>query len=152
LILLPVVDRTTAWCLSVVVGSDPVADYMRLAAIPRESVAEVEQLLRRQESGSNTLAVLERPDQTVVLLKIQAGEATLFSFLPSDPGRTLVHETYIGKIYDATITELHAGAPAPKPERVEITGSRLGGVINLTHYRVDERAALMDALREVVAR
>jgi hypothetical protein len=140
----------------VAVGSDPVADYVRLAAIPPESVAEVEEFLRRQASGSNTLAVLERPDQTVALLKIHAGEATLFSFLPSQAG-TLVHETYIGKIYDATITELDAGetlagASAPKPERVEITGSRLGGVIKLTHYTAGERAALMDALREVVAR
>jgi hypothetical protein len=139
------------------VGSDPVADYMRLAAIPRESVSEVEEFLRRQESGSNTLTVLERPNQPVALLKIHAGEATLFSFLPSQGGRTLVHETYIGKIYDATITQVHAienlaDASAPKPERVEIAGSRLGGMINLTHYTADERAALMDALREIIPR
>jgi hypothetical protein len=139
------------------VGSDPVAEYVRLTAIPRENVAEVEEFLRRQESGSDILAVLERPNQPVALLKIHAGEATLFSFLPSQGGRNLVHETYIGKIYDATITQVHAvedlaGAPAPKPERVEIAGSRLGGMINLTHYTGEERAALMDALREVVAR
>jgi hypothetical protein len=139
------------------VASDPVADYLRLAAIPRENVSEVEDFLRGQESGSNTLAVLERPDQPVALLQIHAGEATLFSFLPSPGGRTAVHETYIGRIYDATITQVHAletvaGASAPKPERVEITGSRLGGMINLTDYTAEERAGLMAALREVVAR
>lgn len=137
--------------------NDPVADYLRLAAIPRENVSEVEEFLRRHDSRSNTLAVLERPNQTVALLQIHAGEATLFSFLPSQAGRTLVHETYIGKIYDATITQVHAvehvaDASAPKPERVEIAGSRLGGAINLTRYTADERAALMDALREVVHR
>jgi hypothetical protein len=140
------------------VGSDPVADFVRLAAIPRENVAGVEEFLRRQESDSlNTLAVLERPNQPVALLKIHAGEATLFSFLPSQGGRTLVHETYIGRIYDATITQVHAvenlaDASAPKPERVEIAGSRLGGMINLTNYTAEERAALMDALREIVPR
>jgi hypothetical protein len=139
------------------VGNDPVGDYVRLAAIPREDVSEVEEFLRRQESGSKTLAVLERTNQPVALLQIHAGEATLFSFVPSREGRTLVHETYIGKIYDATITQVHAvesvaGAAATKPERVEITGSRLGGMINLTDYTADEQAALMDALREVVAR
>lgn len=130
---------------------------MRLAAIPRENVSEVEAFLRRQESDSNTLAVLERPDEPVALLRIHAGEATLFSFLANRDGRGLVHETYIGKIYDATITQVHAvenlaDASAPKPERVDIAGSRLGGIINLTHYTAEERAALMDALREVVAR
>ena len=138
-------------------GSDPVADYMRLAAIPRENVSEVEEFLRRQESGSNTLAVLERPDEPVALLKIDGGEATLFSFLPKRDGRGLVHETYIGKVYDATITQVHAvenlvGASAPKPERVEIVGSRLGGTINLTHYSAEEQSALMDALREIIPR
>lgn len=138
-------------------GSDPVAEYVRLAAIPRENVSEVEAFLRRQESGSYTLAVLERPDQPVALLKIDAGDATLFSFLPSEHGRRLVHETFIGKVYDATITQVHAvedlaGGPAPKPERVEIVGSRLGGTINLTDYSAEERSALMDALREIVAR
>jgi hypothetical protein len=140
------------------VGSDPVADFVRLAAIPRENVSGVEEFLRRQESDSlNTLAVLERPNQPVALLKIHAGEATLFSFLPSQGGRTLVHETYIGRIYDATITQVHAvenlaDASAPKPERVEIAGSRLAGMINLTDYTAEERAALMDALRETVPR
>jgi hypothetical protein len=140
------------------VGSDPVADFVRLAAIPHENVSGVEEFLRRQESdSSNTLAVLERSDQAVALLKIHAGEATLFSFLPSQEGRTLVHETYIGRIYDATITQVHAvenlaDASAPKPERVEIAGSRLGGMINLTNYTAEERAALMDALRETVPR
>jgi hypothetical protein len=140
------------------VRSDPVADFVRLAAIPRENVSEVEEFLRRQESdSSNTLAVLERPNEPVALLKIHAGEATLFSFLPSQGGRTLVHETYIGRIYDATITQVHAvenlaDASAPKPERVEIAGSRLGGIINLTDYTAEERAALMDALREIVPR
>jgi hypothetical protein len=144
--------------LSGTVGSDPVADFVRLAAIPRENVSGVEEFLRRQESdSSNTLAVLERPNQPVALLKIHAGEATLFSFLPSQGGRTLVHETYIGRIYDATITQVHAvenlaDDSAPKPERVEIAGSRLGGMINLTNYTAEERAALMDALREIVPR
>jgi hypothetical protein len=140
------------------VGSDPVADFLRLAAIPLENVSGVEEFLRRQESdSSNTLAVLERPNQPVALLKIHAGEATLFSFLPSQDGRSLVHETFIGKIYDATITQVHAvenlaDASAPKPERVEIAGSRLGGTINLTYYTAEERAALMDSLREIVPR
>ena len=41
-------------------GSDPVADFVRLAAIPPENVSGVEEFLRRQESdSSNTLAVLE---------------------------------------------------------------------------------------------
>ena len=137
--------------------SDPVTEYVRLAAIPRENVEEVEEFLRRQESGSDILAVLERPDQPVALLKIQAGEAMLFSFLAGQGGRTLMHETYIGKMYDATITQVHAvedlaDPSAPRPERVEIAGSRLGGTINLTHYTSEERAALMDGLREVVAR
>jgi hypothetical protein len=91
----------------VAVASEPVADYLKLAAIPRENVAEVEGFLRRQETDSNTLAVLERPDQPVALLKISAGEATLFSFLPSEGGRSLVHETYIGRVFDATITQVH---------------------------------------------
>jgi hypothetical protein len=130
---------------------------MKLAAIPRENVTEVEAFLRRQESGSNTLAVLERPDQPVAVLKIHAGEATLFSFLPSQRGRTLVTETYIGKIYDATITQVHAvenlaDVSAATPERVEISGSRLHGTINLTDYTAEERATLMDALRQVIAR
>jgi hypothetical protein len=138
-------------------GSDPVADYLRLAAIPGENVSEVEEFLRRQESGSNTLAVLERPNQPVALLKIHAGEATVFSFLPDQGERGLVHETYIGKIYDATITQVHAvenlaDVSAPKPERVEIAGSRLGGMINLSNYTADERAALMDALQEIIPR
>jgi hypothetical protein len=141
----------------VAVGSDPVANYMKLAAIPRENVTEVEEFLRRQESGSNTLAVLERPDQPVALLKIHAGEATLFSFLPSQRGPALVTETYIGKIYDATITQVHAvenlaDVSAAIPERVEIRGSRLNGTINLTDYTADERATFMDVLRQVIAR
>jgi hypothetical protein len=153
----PAVEPSAAWCLSVAVGNDPVADYMKLASIPRENVTEVEEFLRRQESGSNTLAVLERPDQPVAVLKIHAGEATLFSFLPSQRGRTLVTETYIGKIYDATITQVHAvenlaDVSAAKPERVEISGSRLHGTINLTDYTAEERATFMDALRQVIAR
>jgi hypothetical protein len=139
------------------VGSDPVADYVRLAAIPDETVSEVEEFLHRQEVGSDTLAVLERPSEPVALLKIHAGEATVFSFLPSQEGRSLLHETFIGKIYDATITHVHAvenlaDVSASKPETVEIAGSRLGGTINLTSYSADERAALMDALRELVPR
>ena len=130
---------------------DPVADYVRLAAIPSENVAEVEEFLRRQESESNTLAVLERPDQPVALLRIHAGEATLFSFTPMQSERTAIHEAYIGKIYDAVITQIHAvedlaEASAPKPERVEIAGSRIGGTIDLTAYTPEERAALMDEL------
>jgi len=118
---------------------------------------EIEEFLRRQETDPNTLAVLERPNQPVALLKIHAGEATLFSFLPSHGGGSLVHETYIGKAYDATITQVHAienlaDASAPKPERVEIAGSRLAGTINLTDYTAEERAGLMDALREIVPR
>jgi hypothetical protein len=135
----------------------PVTDYVRLAAIPSENVAEVEEFLRRQESESNTLAVLERPDQPVALLRIHAGEATLFSFPPMQNGRNAVHETYIGKIYDAAITQIHAvedlaDASAPKPERVEIAGSRLDGMINLTDYTAEERAALMEALQGLVGR
>ena len=137
--------------------SDPVAEYLRLADIPRENVEEVEEFLRRQASGSDILAVLERAKQPFALLKIRSGEATLFSCLPSEGGRSLMHETYIGKMYDATITQVHAvenltDPSAPRPERVDIAGSRLGGVIDLTHYSAEERAALMDALREVVAR
>jgi hypothetical protein len=101
--------------------------------------------------------VLERPSEPVALLRIHAGEATLFSFLPSQEGRSLVHETFIGKIYDATITQVHAvedlaDVSASKPERVEIAGSRLGGTINLTSYSAEERVALMDALREIIPR
>jgi hypothetical protein len=135
------------------VAHDPVADYLRLAAIPVENVSEVEEFLRRQETGSNTLAVLERPDLPVALLQIHAGEATLFSFLPSQGGRSLVHETFIGKIYDATITQVHAiDASALEPERAEVAGSRLAGTINLTSYSDEERAALMGALRELIPR
>jgi hypothetical protein len=141
----------------VLVGRDPVADYMRRAAIPVESAAEVEEFLRGHETGSNTLAVLERPNQPVALLEIDAGQATVFSFRPSEGGRSLVHETFIGKIYDATITQVHTienlgDASALKPERVEIAGSRLDGFINLTYYTAEERAALMDALREILPR
>jgi hypothetical protein len=140
------------------VGSNPVADYVRLAAIPGENVSEVEEFLRRQQfDSSNTLAVLERPDLPVALLKIHSGEATVFSFLPSQGGPSLVHETFIGKIYDATITQVHAvenlaDVSASKPERVEIAGSRLGGTINLTSYSAEERAALMDALLQIIPR
>ena len=136
---------------------DPVAEYVRRAAIPIESAAEVEEFLRRQESGSDTLAVLERPDQPAALLKIHAGDATVFSFLPGEGGPSRLQETFIGKLYDATITQVHAienlgDAAALKPERAEIVGSRLAGTINLTYYSVDEQAALMDALRGIVAR
>ena len=138
-------------------GSDPVTDYLRLAAVPPENVAEVEGFLRRQESDSDTLAVLERPGQPAALLKIHAGEATVFSFPRDESGRGVVHETYIGKIYDATITAIRAvenlaDPSAAEPESVEIAGSRLGGMINLTNYTDEERTALLDALREIVAR
>ena len=130
---------------------------MRRAEIPVESAAEVTEFLRGQESGSNTLAVLERSNLPVALLKIHGGYATLFSFLPSEGGPSRVHETFIGKIYDATITQVHAienvgDASVLKPERAEIAGSRLAGTINLTNYSADERTELMDALREIVAR
>ena len=137
-------------------GSDSVGDFMRLAQIPRENALEIEEFLRTQEAESNTLAVLERPDQPVALLKIEHGEATLFSVLPSQRGSNLVHETYIGKVPDATITQVHAietlaDASALRTERVEIAGSRLAGIISLTYYTDEERTPLMDALREIVA-
>jgi len=142
---------------SLAVGSDPVGDYVRLAAIPSDNVAEVEEFLRRQDSESKTLAVLERPNQPIALLEIHAGEATLFTFPPSQGGRAALHETYIGKIYDAAITQIHAlddlaDPSAPKPERVEITGSRLGGTINLTAYGAEERRELMETLQGLVGR
>jgi hypothetical protein len=141
----------------VFVERDPVADYVRRAEIPVESAAEVEAFLRGQESGSTMLAVLERPNLPVALLKIHAGYATLFSFLPSEGGPSRIHETFIGQIYDAAVTQVHAienlgDASVLKPERAEIAGSRLAGTIDLTYYSADERAELMDALRGIVAR
>ena len=137
------------------VASGAVADFMRLAQIPRDSVQGMEEFFRTQEADStNTLAVLERPAQPVALLKVtHAGEATLFSVLP---GQQRVHESYIGRVYDAIITQVHAienaaDASALKPERVEIEGSRLAGTIDLTNYTAEERSALMDALRKTVA-
>jgi hypothetical protein len=129
---------------SLALGSDPVGDYVRLAAIPSDNVTDVERFLRRQESGSNTLALLERPNQPPALLQIHAGEATLFTFPTSQGEGTALREMYIGKIYDAAITEIHAvddlvDASAPKPARVEIRGSRLAGMINLTACTSDER-------------
>jgi hypothetical protein len=135
--------------------SSAVADFVKLAQIPRDSVQGIEEFLRTQEADStNTLAVLERPDQPVALLKVtHAGEATLFSVLP---GQQRVHESYIGRVYDAVITQVHAienaaDASALKPERVEIEGSRLAGTIDLTSYTTEERSALMDALRKTIA-
>src|SRR5690242_15506864 len=55
------------------VGGDPVAEYVRLAAIPREHISDVEEFLYRQQVGSDTVAVLERPGQPVALLRIHAG-------------------------------------------------------------------------------
>jgi hypothetical protein len=135
---------------------DSVGDFMRLAQIPHENAVEIEEFLRTQEAESNTLAVLERPDQPVALLKIEHNEATLFSVLPSQRGSNLVHETYIGKVPDATVTQVHAidtlaDASALRTERVEIAGSRLAGRINLTNYAEQERTALIDALRKLVA-
>ena len=132
-------------------ASDPIAEYMRLAAIPPEDASDVEKFLRRQESGSDTLAVLDRPDEPIALLRIHAGEATLFTFPQGQRERAALHETYIGKIYDAAITQVHAvddlvDASAPRPARVEIRGSRLAGTINLTAYTAEERAALMERL------
>ena len=136
-------------------GSDPIADYVRLAAIPSENVAEVEEFLRGQESESNILAVLERPNEPVALLRIRGDEATLFALSTIESRRPAIRETYIGKVYDAVITQIHAveglaEPSAPKPERVEIAGSRLGGMIDLTAYTPEERAALMAALHGLV--
>jgi hypothetical protein len=136
-------------------ASGAIADFVRLAQIPRDSVPGIEEFLRTHEADStNTLAVLERTDRPIALLKItHAGEATLFSVLP---GQERVHESYIGRVYDAVITQVHAIEPAAdpsgaKPERVEIEGSRLAGTIDLTSYTAEERSALMDALLKTVA-
>jgi hypothetical protein len=136
------------------VGIDPVADFLRVAQVPRENVSQIEEFLRARETDLDTLAVLERPGEPVALLKIHDGEATLFSVLPSEGGSNLVHETYIGKVPDATITQVHAiedvaAASALKPERVEIAGSRLAGMINLTSWTGEEQEVLMDALRKI---
>lgn len=132
-----------------------VADFVRLTQIPGGGVHGIEEFLRTQEADStNTLAVLERPDHSVALLKVtHAGEATLFS-VPL--GQARVREMYIGRVYDAVITQVHAienaaDASAVKPERVEIEGSRLAGTIDLTSYTAEERSSLMDALRKTVA-
>jgi hypothetical protein len=79
------------------------------------------------------------------------------SALPSQRGSNLVHETYVGKVPDATITQVHAietlgDASALRTEMVQIAGSRLVGIIRLTHYADQERTALMDALRKLAAR
>lgn len=131
-------------------ASDSIGEFMRLAQIPSENAVEIEEFLRTQEAESNTLAVLERPDQPVALLKIEHNEATLFSVLPSS---NLIHETYIGKVPDATITQVHAietDASALRTERVEIAGSRLAGTISLTNYTDEERTALIEVLRGIV--
>ena len=128
---------------------DAVVEFLRLAQLPGDhGLEKTEQFLRLQETELNTLAVLDdRPDdQPVALLKIVDGEATLFSVQRG----SLVHETYIGKVPDATITQVHAIADSPKTERVEIVGSRLAGTINLKHYNSEEREALMEALRRIV--
>ena len=131
---------------------------MRRAEIPIESGAEVEAFLRAHESGSTALAVLERADHSLALLKIEAGYATLLSFLSaSESGPSRVQETFIGTVYDATITQVHAiknvgDTSVRQPERAEIAGSRLAGTINLTYYSQDEQAELMEALRGIVAR
>jgi hypothetical protein len=128
--------------------NDPIVEFLRLALLPRDLLEKAEQFLRVQETDLNTLAVLDhRPDdQPVALLKIADGEATFFSVQRG----SLVHETYIGKVPDATITQVHAIADSPKTESVEIVGSRLAGMINLKHYTSEEREALMDALRRIV--
>jgi len=134
--------------------NDPVTEFLRLAESPRdhELLERTAQFLHAQESESNTLAVLdERPDdQPVALLKVSNGEATYFAVRQSERG-SLIRETYIGKIPDATITQVHAIGDAQRTERVEIVGSRLAGTINLEDYTREEQEALMDALREVVA-
>jgi hypothetical protein len=102
--------------------NDPVDEFLRLAQSPddRELLEKTAQFLRVQESGLDTLAVLERPDdQPVALLRIANGEATFFSVAQSERG-SLIHETYIGKIPDATITQVHAIADSQRTERVEI--------------------------------
>jgi hypothetical protein len=133
--------------------NDPVTEFLRLAESPEdhELLERTAEFLRAQDSELNTLAVVdERPDhQPVALLQIANGEATFFSVRQSERG-SLIHETYIGKIPDATNTQVHAIADAQRTERVEIVGSRLAGTINLEHYTPEEREALMEALREVV--
>jgi hypothetical protein len=135
--------------------NDPVAAFLRLAEIPRENLSEVETFLGKQRTDSAALAVLERSDEPVALLKVdRGGEATLFSVVPGEHGSRLLHETYIGKVRDATVTQIQAieslgGASALQPERVEITGSRLMGQIDLTNYDGEERATLINALRMV---
>ena len=138
-----------------VVSSGAVADFVRLAQIPVDSIQGIEEFLRTQQADStNTLAVLERADHPVALLKVtHAGEATLFSVLP---GQDRIQESYIGRVYDAVMTQVHAienaaDASALKPERVEIEGSRLAGTIDLTFYTAEERSDLMDALRKTIA-
>jgi hypothetical protein len=133
---------------------DPVEEFLRLARSPEDHDVweKTAQFLRVQESDLDTLAVLEdRPDDpSVALLKISNnGEATLFSVRQSERG-SLIHETYIGKIPDATITQVHAIADAQRTERVEIVGSRLAGAINLKYYTDEQREALMEALRKIV--
>jgi hypothetical protein len=136
------------------VARDAVDDFLRLARIPPGNASEVEAFLRAQGADpTDTLAVLERPDQPVALLRIHHEEATLFSVLSS---QQRVHETYIGRVYDAVITQVHAienvaDASALKPERVEIEGSRLAGTIDLTNYTAEEQALLMGALRTIVS-
>jgi hypothetical protein len=135
--------------------TDPVAAFLRLAEIPQENLSEVETFLGTQKTDSAALAVLERPDEPVALLKVdRGGEATLFSVVPGEHGSRLLHETYIGKVRDATVTQVHAiesltSASALQPERVEIAGSRLMGQIDLTNYRGEERATLIEALRMI---
>lgn len=125
--------------------TDPVAAFLRLAEIPQENLSEVETFLGTQKTDSAALAVLERPDEPVALLKVdRGGEATLFSVVPGEHGSRLLHETYIGKVRDATVTQVHAiesltSASALQPERVEIAGSRLMGQIDLTNYGGEER-------------
>lgn len=135
--------------------TDPVAAFLRLAEIPQENLSEVETFLGTQKTDAAALAVLERPDEPVALLKVdRGGEATLFSVVPGEHGSRLLHETYIGKVRDATVTQVHAieslaSASATQPERVEITGSRLMGQIDLTNYDGEERATLIEALRMI---
>jgi hypothetical protein len=133
--------------------NDPVNEFLRLAESPEdhELLEKTAQFLHSQESKLNTLAVLEeRPDDhPVALLKIANGEATVFSVRQSERG-SFIHETYIGKVPDATITQVHAIADAQRTERVEIVGSRLAGTIKLKPYTPEEREALMEALRGVV--
>jgi len=134
--------------------SDPVTEFLRLAESleDHELLERTERFLREQQSDLNTLAVLEkRPDdQPVALLKIADGEATLFSVRQSE-GRSLIHETYIGRSTAPPSHRSTRSRTPSEPKEWKIVGSRLGGTISPEYYTIEEQEALMEALREVVA-